>query len=145
MKPFPESLLNPKSATLSGEVGEASISIPLEPFTIGEESIDDAKIIADLIALPSHDFSELAGTICEFPINPADGYIVASVYIEHSHHPVDITKLVFGILSDGYIEVEAHATFVFSFEGLYLDIEDNDSKGYADCHKVLRFPMRKED
>ena len=145
MKPFPESLLTPKSAILSGEVGEASIAIPLEPFVIGKESIDDAEIITDLVTLPSHDFSELAGTTWEFPINPANGYIEASVYIEHAHHPVDITKLIFGISSDSHIEVEAHANFVFSFEGLYLDIEGSDSKGYADCHKILRFSMSKED
>ena len=120
MKTFPSDLIKPASATLSGEVGNGSVNISLEPFTIGDETIE-AEIVADLVNLPTHDFSSLAKTVHEFPVNPEDGYIEASVYIEHAHHPVDINKLTFGEVNGETIQVTADANFVFSLEVLSMN------------------------
>ena len=78
-----------------GPHGLASISIELSPFELDSEMIQ-TNIRLDQIHLPQQSFAGLAGQHLSFPINPEDGYIDASIYIQNRHHAIDISALSFG-------------------------------------------------
>jgi hypothetical protein len=63
-------------------------------------------------------------------VNPEPGYIDGSLYIEHAHHPVDVSSIEFGQIVDGELPVKFKARFVLSHEGLQddkgVDYEDFD-------------------
>lgn len=124
MATFPIDLLVPLEAKLWGEHEECSLEIPLAPFRLDDLAVD-TSIRLDMIDLPSGDFAELAGQTFEFPVNPEDGYIDGSVYIDHAHHPVDVTEISFTEVVGGNLRARCKARFLFSFEGLreYGDAE----------------------
>jgi len=127
MPVFPFNDLHPMGATLSGTPGNAALDVPLEPFRLEELEIS-TRIRLDGITLPTLDLASLAGKVFTFPTNPQDGYIDGSVYIEHAHHPVDVTEMIFGTLGDAGLPARVRATFVFSYEGL---------RAYEDAAGVL--------
>ncbi len=127
---FPPDLLHPRPAIIRGTPGEYSIEIPLAPFRLPLVSAEpedleiETSIHLDFINLPSMKWSDLQGKRFEFPVNPEDGYIDSSIYIQHAHHPVDVTSIAF---ADTHEKLTARITMriLFEFEGLdeYDDIE----------------------
>jgi hypothetical protein len=121
MTAFPIDLLVPLPGTMSDRTGDIRIAIPIQPFQLEVEdqliSID-TSLRLDFIDLPSTDFVELSGKTFHFPKNPADGFIDASIYIYHSHHPVDINTITFGSISLAGIAVEMDVDLCFDVEGL---------------------------
>ena len=86
--------------------------------------------------LPSDRFEVLAGRTFTFPVNPEDGYIDGSIYIDHVHHPVDITAIRFGPLVGSVIEVELEGDLNLEFEGL---------GSFANTHWVCRTHMSRSN
>lgn len=122
MPVFPVAKLQPLDATLSGEPDEAELQIPLVPFELDDLSVE-TEIVCDCIELPTLDLAALSQQSFDFPTNPDDGCIDASVYIEHAHHPVDITSIAFGPFENGKLHAQLDLTILFSHEGL-RDFED---------------------
>ena len=132
MKEFPISKLQPLKATLfEGALGEPFIEVFFAQFSIpdptgeGDELLEfNTSLRADFIKLPTIEPSELQNQSFDFPTNPEDGYIDASVYFAHVHNPVDITRIEFGKLKDGQLLLEITSRWVLSFEG--PDFDDFD-------------------
>jgi len=112
MRKFPDSLIKPVKAMLSGVAGDASLEIELCSFALNGEEVD-TSIRLEGIAIPSVSLASLKGLAFQFPVNPEPGYIDGSIYIEHAHHPVDIHHLSFA----GSI-VSVRGMLVFEHEGL---------------------------
>ena len=126
MSQFPAHKIKPKSSVLTESSSCISIEIILEPFELDDLFVD-TSIRLDMIDLPTTDLSVLAGRNFEFPVNPEPGYIDGSVYIEHAHHPVDVTHIRFGEIQDGKVSTEISASFVLNYEGL-RDYDDFEQK-----------------
>lgn len=116
MEPFPQSLLKPRHAILSGEPHNASLEVLLAPF-YWQDALVDTSIRLDGIDLPSLHLSALAGKSFSFPVNPDAGAIDGSLYLENAHHPVDITSLAFLPSRNGGLKVMMKGIYVFAFEG----------------------------
>ena len=103
------------------------LELALAPFHLNLE--DDApvetRVSLDGITLPSSDPAALAGQGWDVPVNPAEGYVDGSVYIEHAHHPVDLHHIAVGTRTGDHVPVTLSMRMVFSFEGLG-DYEDAD-------------------
>ncbi len=125
MTKFPVSSIHPTQAKLGvGGFGKPSIEVWFTPFTLaasedeGAEILDfDGTLRADFIALPTTDLVLLQNKSFDFPINPKDGYIDASIYFSHVHNPVDITKLEFGNLTDGKVPLTITSKWIMTYEG----------------------------
>ncbi|NUO76070.1 MAG: hypothetical protein HOQ32_08650 [Lysobacter sp.] len=117
MTAFSPKDLKPRHAILSGAPGDVSITILLRPF-LREGEIVDTSIRLDGIDLPSNLLRDLAGKSFDFPVNPDDGYIDGSIYLESAHHPVDVTSLNFSAARDGSLTLIVKGVYVFDFEGL---------------------------
>ncbi len=121
MTAFPIDLLAPMPGAFSDRTGDIRIAIPIQPFQLeveGQLVSVDTSLRLDFIDLPSTDFVELSGRTFLFPKNPAEGFIDASIYIHHAHHPVDITRITFGSISMAGISVEMELDLCFEVEGL---------------------------
>ena len=123
MSIFPIDKLKPISGKIEGAADDASITIDLHPFNLQIYDGEKPVIIKTSLRLDSINLPTLDGTILqyqsyEFPINPNDGYIDGSIYIEHAHHPADVTRLKFGKLKSGIIDLEINLCLSFEFEGL---------------------------
>lgn len=112
MQHFPVSLIQPTKAVLSGAPEYASLEIKLRPFEFNGELVE-TSVRLDGIALPSSELRVLVGKNFQFPVNPQPGYIDGSIYLDHAHHPVDVT-----LLSFSSIGVTLDGTLVFEYEGL---------------------------
>jgi hypothetical protein len=53
----------------------------------------ETEIVCDFIDLPGSDLTALSGHSFDFPVNPVDGYIDASVYLGGAHNPIDLTRI----------------------------------------------------
>ena len=122
MTRFPPEHIRPVEAVIRGVPGDAAITIPLRPFTLAGEVVETA-IHLEGVSLPSLDPRDLAGRTLEFPVDPAVGCIDGSVYIEHAHHPVDVTMITFRHGAAGGLVAGFRAEIAFSHEGL-MDFED---------------------
>jgi len=125
MKPFPVELLKPNIGVMrqvSTAVGpNITIEVPFAAFELPELEEDgpiSTSLRLEFVNLPTADPSKLTGKEYRFPLNPASGYIDASIYIDSKHHPVDVTLLRFGAPSDDAIRLEIELEFVFEHEGL---------------------------
>ena len=124
MSTFPTSELQPLQACLfTGGFGDICLEVEFSPFDLmltnseGSTSLRfDTALRADGIELPSLDPNVLAGQVFEFPVNPEQGFIDASVYFANVHNPVDITRLVFGERT-----VSITSRWLMSFEGTGYD------------------------
>ncbi|MBW8309394.1 MAG: hypothetical protein K0M45_07165 [Candidatus Paracaedibacteraceae bacterium] len=92
--------------------GRYSIELSLEPFRWGDEEVN-TSIKLDFINLKGLPFKELSNKAFPFPINPEDGYIDGSVYLESTHNPIDVTLISFGILySDLMSEQDLNENYI---------------------------------
>ncbi len=118
MEPFPLQKIRPTACAFSGSDGDVSLEIRLVPFELGED--EDSEIVETSIRLESIDLpanpKALAGRTFDFPVNPEDGYIDGSIYFFAAHHPVDVTRIVFGNITDNRLPVKLHTTWLLEFE-----------------------------
>jgi len=117
MRNFPVHLIRPLSVKLWGSSKSASIEIPLAPFDLDGNAIQ-TTIWLENIRLPSTKLSRLQKQQFTFPSNPRNGYIDGSVYIQHAHHPVDVSSILFGILGPLGLPLTVEATMLLDCEGL---------------------------
>ena len=86
-----------------GPIHLPAIHIRLHGLEPGD---DDISIRLDHIAGLETDPRQLAGCSFAFPVNPVDGYIDGSVYLQGRHHAVDVTTLHFGMQQGLQIPLE---------------------------------------
>jgi len=132
MPDFPIDLLKPTIGNISGSASNASMTIPLSPFTLDGETVD-TQIVLGTIVLPTLAPDVLDGHEYTFPPNPKDGYIDGSVYIDNAHHPVDVSSMHFRKISKNMLEVDIKMKLVFSYAGL---------KYYSDAETTLITPIQ---
>ena len=126
---FPVSSLRPTQARLViGATGQPSIVVSFAQFALASPDEEESEALhfdteprADFVDLPTTDLNILRNRAFEFPENPADGYIDASVYFANTHCPVDITKLVFGNLENGEISMTMVTKWIMTLEGTGFD------------------------
>jgi hypothetical protein len=94
----------------------------LEPFRLEDLDVSTA-IIFERLTLPTTELRDLARVRVTFPVNPEAGYVDGSVYIEHAHHPADLTEIEFGEHDGATIAARLSLNLLFSFEGL-MDFAD---------------------
>ncbi|MEM8650511.1 MAG: hypothetical protein AAGF54_08285 [Pseudomonadota bacterium] len=131
---FPVSELKPIHARVfEGPLKEPSIEVYFESFVVedvfeGEVLTEqfDNPLRADYIQFPSSDVLELQGKTFNFPANPKKGYIDASIYFMGCHSPVDITRIVFGTLSNDQLLMGITSRWLFTLEGVASNDFDFD-------------------
>jgi hypothetical protein len=141
LQEFPTDKLKPLPSHLLGPYNGLCIVVPFQPFSVvveedGDEITVETSLRLDEVELPSDCFEVLAGRTFTFPVNPEDGYIDGSIYINHAHHPVDITAIRFGLLVGDAIEVEFEGNLNLEFEGLGR---------FANTHWVCRTHMSRSN
>lgn len=117
MRTFPIELLKALPGKIAGNAGNVSIEVPLVPFSLDGDEVK-TSIRLEGISLPTSVRSELVDQEFTFPVNPIDGYIDGSVYIQNAHHPFDVTSISFGGNSSIGLEVTMTAVMALEFEGL---------------------------
>ncbi len=118
MEKFPLHRISPKSGTLFGLDGDVSLEISLSPFELSAGDYSErveTSIRLDGIDIPSVP-TALEGKIFDFPVNPEQGYIDASIYFFAAHHPVDVTSIIFGEIKDRRLPVKLRTTWLLEFE-----------------------------
>ncbi|MCP2274660.1 hypothetical protein [Nocardia amikacinitolerans] len=114
--------------------GTWSITIPLEPFSAVDEydprtfrlgssgpEVVETSVRLDYVELPTNTLADLSGRTFTFPVNPADGFIDASIYLGGGHCPVDITRIQFGRATPRRIPATLHAYFDFAQEAVEIE------------------------
>jgi len=114
---FPSELLVAESGAILGKSGDYCIIISLRSFTYENESIEDELVIEHL-PFVAETPRNLSGQEFSFPPNPEDGYIESSIYMWGVHNPIDVLRIKFGNVEDGWIEATFDMRFVFEYEGL---------------------------
>jgi len=118
---FPVEKLMIENSEFVSNGGLLSVEIHLQTFEYFDgDATETAKtsVILDNIDLSGLNAYALSGTTKTFPVNPEDGYIDGSVYIQHAHHPVDVFEIVFGKIVGDSLELRFSANLALSFEGL---------------------------
>jgi len=91
-----------------------------DPFDINGPQLQFENPIrsdrADLKILSTNPV-KLKNKTFNFPINPKNGYIDASIYFANVHNPIDISKMEFGIFDGEKIPLKITSKWLFSFEG----------------------------
>jgi hypothetical protein len=120
MNDFPVHLLKPAPARYwpcHGPSQEAAIHIPLQAFALQKEAVE-TSIRLDGIALDLSDTHAHENHDHHFPVNPEEGYIDGSVYLQGRHVPVDITLLSFGAATPDGLPARLAGTIAFAAAGL---------------------------
>lgn len=116
---FPIEAVRFEPGTFNFDPTGAEMIIPVHgTFPVFEPRAEEVrtKIVATFDPLPVHTIQDFSGASLEFPVNPDEGYIDASIYLANVHNPVDITALRFGPVTDCAIQVWVEAKFLFEFE-----------------------------
>lgn len=93
-----------------------SIILPVSKFVL-EDEIVSTSIQLYAIELPENLPSYIGKTV-SFPVNPNDGYIDGSVYLQNAHNPVDVSEIKFLKLENDVIELELAMKFDFEYEAI---------------------------
>ncbi len=101
-----------------GEDENVTIEIALKPFVLEGQTVN-TSVRLDRIALPTTNLTALENQSFQFPVNPTDGYIDGSVYIDGAHHPIDVTNIAFGTFSRSGLRASFQAKLMLEFEGLH--------------------------
>ena len=131
---FPKANLKPQyaklnlngSGNLSFEIIFESFSLPDPTDAIGENLEFNGALRADFAQLLANDLGEVQNRIIDFPKNPEDGFVDASLYFARVHNPVDITRIEFGSLTDREIMLTITSNWVMSFERTGFEDFDYD-------------------
>ncbi|SBS27030.1 hypothetical protein MSP8887_00522 [Marinomonas spartinae] len=109
-----------------------SISIDLDELEFQNET-EETCIQLDFIKIHFKSFSDLQNKEFEFPINPEDGYIDGSVYLDSQHIPVDVTKISFCSFDGDNIKAKIFGIVLFDNCGY------KDPNQEFDLETTLRF------
>lgn len=93
-----------------------SLSISLKPFNYESEPVS-TSLELEWINLNTTNWRGLENKEFAFPLNPKAGYIDASIYLSSEHIYVDITKIIFGKISENNIEVQIFGSINFNTSG----------------------------
>lgn len=93
-----------------------SISIDLDELEFQKET-EETCIQLDFIKIYFRSFSDLQDKEFEFPVNPEEGYIDGSVYLDSQHIPVDVTKISFCSFDGDYIKAKIFGMVLFDYCG----------------------------
>lgn len=118
---FPTQNMIIKNVNFNSDYGLLSIIIQLEisEFFDGNEiRSEKTSIVLPEIDLGKQNAEELEGKLLSFPINPTDGYIDGSIYIDNRHHPIDVTKIQFLDFIEDNLRANISTNIALSFEGL---------------------------
>lgn len=129
-EPLNYDLIIPKGGKIDGLIFENdyvnipmtlfyTIEIELETFEVDNE-IMETSLILDFISFKINDLKELENRAFDFLIYPENNYIDASVYILWTHHPVSVSRIIFGKIENGYIAVSID----YSVEYLHSNVQD---------------------
>ena len=92
---------------------QSTLHITLHPFDLQKKSVETHirldGIALDLSQLHAHEHRHY-----HFPINPEEGYIDGSVYLQNQHVPVDVTDLIFGTFTSQGLPVQIKGILTFS-------------------------------
>ena len=148
LRKFPYKSVIAKTGTIGGFLFENryagvprtlfhEIHVPLKPFDLVDVDGKKKRMKTDLrlefIQLPDQPFRgyrALVGQTLEFPLNPEEGYIDASIYLCSAHNTLDVPELSFMALRRGLLEVsimlgfdlESEQTGYGNVEGLAVDV-----------------------
>lgn len=97
-----------------------SIRIDLEEFQFQSE-FEDTCIQLDFIKMKFNSFLDIENKEIEFALNPEDGYIDGSIYLDSQHVPVDISKISFSSFDKDNINAKFKGVVLFDYCG-YEDL-----------------------
>ncbi len=142
LRKFPYKSLVAKTGTIGGFLFENrhinlrralfhSIEVPLQPFDLvdydGKKKRTKTTLSFEFIRLPDQPFRgyrALVGRTLEFPPNPEEGYIDASIYLCNAHNMLDVSELSFTAFKRGLLEVTLTLGFDLETEGTgYANVE----------------------
>ena len=118
MNNFPIEKILPIKGKLTGQDGDASIEIFLEPFELSADGYSEqveTSVRMDTINIPV-DPKTLEGNEYLFPVNPEPGYIDGSIYFFAAHNPIDVTKITFGKIERSSLPVNFECSWQLEFE-----------------------------
>ena len=93
------------------------ILIPLQPFQFKGEDVSTSVSLEFIQLSIVADWREIAGQSYDFPVDPEEGCIDGSLYLEDAHNPADATRIAFGTIESGRISCRVEITFDFTCEG----------------------------
>lgn len=93
------------------ESGNYGITIFMKPFFWDNENVI-TEVRLDSVNLNNIDFEALSCKNFTFPVNPEDGYINGSVYIESRHNHIDVLSISFGSRLNDLIESSADTDYI---------------------------------
>lgn len=109
-----------------------SISIDLDEIEF-QNKTEETCIQLDFIKIHFRSFSDLQDKEFEFPVNPEEGYIDGSVYLDGQHIPVDVTKISFCSFDGDNIKARILGMVLFDYCGY------KDPNQEFDLEATLRF------
>ena len=122
-----------------------NINITLEDFNYKNQN-QQTYISFEFIELPIKSYNELQNNTYNFPINPENGYIDGSIYINGSHNPIDVIEISFSKTAKNFIY--AHFKAIISFEDnsikqteFEFDTKINFGDIHIDCEMLASKPI----
>jgi len=112
----------------------ASIEVILMPFLYKGELVTTSIRLDGIAGLPM-DLKKVTGKAFLYPINPLDGYMDGSMYVQGRHWPVDISRLAFGSVGSHFVST--------SMSGTVRDESSSDSEAFPlnlDARVELNLP-----
>lgn len=92
------------------------ITLPLKPFDFNGGLVE-TEYQLDFINLPIKGIADLEGKEFVFPVNPDDGYIDGSMYLDNVHNMAFCSRIKFGKICGNSIEAELDIEVDFTIEG----------------------------
>lgn len=83
---------------------------------------ENTCIKLDFIKIKFYSFLDLENTSFHFPVNPDDGYIDGSIYLDDQHIPVDVTKINFGVFNGDKIQAQIIGNILYGYSG-YKEVD----------------------
>lgn len=122
-KTFDANLLTPQDGVISGmyfsnpHVGIETtlflkIEINIRPFQY-KGITEDTSVVLDFVRIPFKSYRDLENRAFTFPLNPEDGYIDGSLYVQNMHNPFDVSQIKFGNADNKSIEVDVSGKLNF--------------------------------
>ena len=100
-----------------------SITLDLKALEFQGET-EKTCIQLDFIEVDFRSFSDIENKAFEFPVNPEDGYIDGSVYLDGQHIPVDVNRIKFLSFDGNDIQAEFSGKVLFGYCG-YQDSDQD--------------------
>ena len=105
------------------------IEVPLVSFKLNDKNID-TKICIDNIHFSRNKLENLVGQKFSFTVDStAKKCLDASIYINHAHHPIEISEILIQNQIEKSFVMEFSSVFILDFEGL-TDNSGNQYKNF---------------